>query len=101
MSSKTSSPPPKPEPAAKAEPIRNPLIPKNPMFPLSSNGVPLLRHNGSDERRAFLDDKIVSNLHEQMSGRGALGITNTRQYGAQHFNPAASYRLRPPPLLSR
>jgi uncharacterized Zn-finger protein len=30
------------------------------------------------------DDKIVSNLHEQMVGRG-LGINSTRQYGARRF----------------
>jgi hypothetical protein len=36
------------------------------------------------------DDKIVSNLHEQMfcgdlQVSGALGINGTRQYGARHF----------------
>jgi uncharacterized Zn-finger protein len=30
------------------------------------------------------DDKIVSNLHEQMHGR-ALGINGTRQYGTRHL----------------
>jgi uncharacterized Zn-finger protein len=51
--------------------------------------VPLLRHNSPDERRASLDDKIVSNLHEQIERPGLLGIDLTRQYGARHSNAAA------------
>jgi hypothetical protein len=32
--------------------------------------VPILRHNSPDERRAFEEDKIVSNLPQQISGAG-------------------------------
>jgi hypothetical protein len=39
---------------ARAEPIPNRFIPKSLMFPLPQNGVPLLGHNGPDERRASL-----------------------------------------------
>jgi hypothetical protein len=44
--------------AAEVLAIRDRFIPKNPIYPLGtclpSNGVPLLRHNGPDERRASL-----------------------------------------------
>jgi hypothetical protein len=39
---------------ASAEPTRNRLIPENPMFYVPQHGVPFLRHNGPDERRASL-----------------------------------------------
>jgi hypothetical protein len=55
-----------------AEPI---LIRKNPsVSSLPQHGVPFLRHNVPDERRASLDDKIVSNLHEQIERPGLLGF---------------------------
>jgi hypothetical protein len=54
-----------------AEPIR---ILKTLTFQPAQDGVPLLRHNSPDERRASLDDKIVSNLHEQIERPGLLGI---------------------------
>jgi uncharacterized Zn-finger protein len=85
-----------------AEPIR---ILKNPVFPAHSKLVCRFYDTTAPTKEGLLwDDKIVSNLHEQMSGRGsrgALGINDTRQYGARHFNLPRLVDFRPSPLPSK
>ena len=68
-------------------------------FRLTSRWVCRIYDTTAPTKEGLLwDDKIVSNLHEQMSrgfGSGlkisqTLGINCTRQYGARHFAAAAS-----------
>jgi len=94
--------------SARAPPCRQPYPPRYPPRPnrsasvsfrkaqcfcFSQHGVPFFGHNGPDERRVLWDDKIVSNLHEQMRGWGLLNQRNPSVWCAA-FRMAASRRLR-------
>jgi len=61
-------------------------MPKSPMIlPLPNMVCRFLNTTAPTKEGLLWDDKIVSNLHEQMFCLGALGINGTRQYGARHF----------------
>jgi hypothetical protein len=64
---------------ATAGTIRNRFIAKKPMFPALKMVCRFSDTTAPTKEGLLWDDKIVSNLHEQMSGR-ALGINTSRKY---------------------